>query len=95
VEKRLIAACMPRDINELVAGHGLPRWTPTIEHTLTRCENAACGKDMWIGPKQKAMLDAYPDQAAKLCVLCALEEQQRLGGGVVGHLGGGDGRPRT
>ncbi|MGI5151331.1 hypothetical protein ACQEVC_34040 [Plantactinospora sp. CA-294935] len=78
-----------------MTGMGLPWWTPTTEHTLAQCQNEACGTDVWIGPKQKAVVDAYPGHTVKLCMACGLLEQQRRGGGVVGHLGGGGGTPRT
>ncbi|WDZ84042.1 hypothetical protein [Micromonospora cathayae] len=91
-EKRFILACPPTNINELLAGQGMPQYVPTVDHTLTQC--VECGTDMWIGSKQREAASRAPNATVALCLPCAVAETKRRGGAVVQHLGGGDGRPR-
>ncbi len=51
------------------------QWRPSIEHTITQCDK--CGRDCWIGPKQKIMatLSGIPKQ----CTLCILHQGDALG----------------
>ncbi|WP_435586114.1 hypothetical protein [Micromonospora aurantiaca (nom. illeg.)] len=91
-KKRIMLACPPTNINEILAGMGVPEFVPTVEHTLTQCGD--CGTDMWIGPNQRAAAMRAPRATLVLCMACALIEQQKRGGGTVGHLGGVGGRPR-
>ncbi|MEH1014651.1 hypothetical protein V6U90_16255 [Micromonospora sp. CPCC 206060] len=91
-EERFILACPPTNINELMAGQGLPRYVPTVDHTLRQCED--CRQDMWIGPKQREAASRAPDATLALCMTCAVVESQKRGGAIVQNLGGGDGRPR-
>ncbi|MFD0785692.1 hypothetical protein ACFQZ8_17440 [Micromonospora azadirachtae] len=91
-EKRIMLACPPTNINEMLAGMGVPEFVPTVEHTLTQC--ADCGTDMWVGPNQRAAAMRAPRATLVLYMACALIEQQKRGGGPVGHLGGVGGRPR-
>ncbi|OKI86611.1 hypothetical protein [Micromonospora sp. CB01531] len=75
------------------AGHDCGRaYAPTVEHALATCEK--CGTDVWIGPRQRQARVVLGDGAAVLCMVCAIQVQRQRGGGVIGHLGGGDGRPR-
>ncbi|MBM0226852.1 hypothetical protein [Micromonospora sp. ATA51] len=91
-QKRLMLACPPTNINELLEGMGVPPFVPTVDHTLTQCVD--CRADVWIGPNQRAAASRAPQTCLVLCMACALAEQHKRGGGVVGHLGGGNGRPR-
>ncbi|MEH0820454.1 MULTISPECIES: hypothetical protein [unclassified Micromonospora] len=91
-QKRLMLACPPTNINELLEGMGVPPFVPTVEHSLTRCVD--CSTDVWIGPNQRAAAGRAPEATLVLCMECAIVEQHKRGGGIVGHLGGGDGRPR-
>ncbi|MFG3602648.1 hypothetical protein [Micromonospora chersina] len=91
-EKRVMLACPPTNMNELLAGTGVPPFVPSVDHSLTSC--ADCGADMWIGPNQRLVAARAPKATLLLCMACALIEQAKRGGGTVGHLGGGHGRPR-
>ncbi|BCJ61555.1 hypothetical protein [Micromonospora endophytica] len=93
-DKRLILACPPTNMNELLEGvPGVPRYVPTVDHSLTRC--ADCGTDMWIGPRQQQTAVRAPGAFLVLCMVCAVQETERRGAvPVIGDLGGNDGRPR-
>ncbi|MFR9780377.1 hypothetical protein ACL02O_30560 [Micromonospora sp. MS34] len=92
-EKRIMLACPPTNVNELLEGLGVPPFVPTVEHSLTQCGD--CSTDVWIGPHQRGAAEQAPNATLVLCMACALAEQHKRGGGVVGHLGGGGGRLRT
>jgi hypothetical protein len=83
-------ACVPVDINDALPAD-VPRWAPSIEHTLTQCQ--VCDRDMWMGPKQVAFLAASP-QSPLLCMHCAVMLND-LTGIPVEHLGGVKGIPRV
>ncbi|MBL6275338.1 hypothetical protein JMF97_04080 [Micromonospora fiedleri] len=92
-DKRMILACPPTNMNELLEGADVPRYVPTVDHSLTRCGD--CGTDMWIGPRQQAVAMRAPDATLVLCMVCAVQETERRGAAaLVGNLGGNDGRPR-
>ncbi|MBC9003853.1 hypothetical protein [Micromonospora aurantiaca (nom. illeg.)] len=91
-EKRVMLGCPPTNINELLEGMGVPPFVPTVEHSLAQCED--CGTDVWIGPNQRAARARAPQATLVVCMACGLIEQAKRGGGAVGHLGGGGGRPR-
>ncbi|SCG15493.1 hypothetical protein GA0070610_1727 [Micromonospora echinofusca] len=91
--KRVILACPPTNINDLLAGMGVPEYVPTVDHSLTQCVD--CGTDMWIGSNQQAVAGRAPGATLLLCMTCAVVETNRRGmPAAVGHLGGGRGRPR-
>ncbi|TDB79613.1 hypothetical protein [Micromonospora sp. KC721] len=92
-ERRVILACPPVNINELLAGTGTPPYVPTIEHSIVRCVD--CRSEVWIGPRQRQAALAAPEATLVLCMPDAIAETARRGQpAIVGHLGGGDGRPR-
>ncbi|MDG4796902.1 hypothetical protein [Micromonospora sp. WMMD1082] len=76
-ERRVILACPPTNMNELLEGTGNPRYVPTVEHSLTRCGD--CGTDMWIGPRQQAVAVRAPEATLVLCMVCAIRETERRG----------------
>lgn len=55
----------------------IPRFTVSIEHSPTTCD--ACGRDCWIGPKQKMLLESPFLKANKLCMFCISKAVQQLG----------------
>jgi hypothetical protein len=87
-----VLACPPTNVNELLEGMGVPPYVPSVDHRLAPC--ADCGANMWIGPNQRMVAIRAPKAGLLLCMACALLEQHKRGGGAVGHLGGGNGRPR-
>ncbi|MFU8873192.1 hypothetical protein [Micromonospora sp. SL4-19] len=89
---RAILGCPPTNLNALLEGTGVPEYAPTVEHALATCEK--CGTGVWIGPRQRQARALLGDGAVVLCMVCAMQVQRQRGGGVIGHLGGGDGRPR-
>ncbi len=44
------------------------QWKPSIEHSITTCDN--CGRDCWIGPKQKELSESVFTASKKLCAIC-------------------------
>ncbi|MEU8333388.1 hypothetical protein [Micromonospora sp. NPDC048839] len=92
-DKRVILACPPYNINELLAGTGVPEYVPTVEHSLIRCVD--CQVEMWVGPNQRTTAARAPLATLLLCMGCAIKETSRRGlPAAVGHFGGGGGRPR-
>lgn len=76
-QERLVLACPPTNVNELLADQGVPPYVPTVDHTLTQC--ADCGTDMWIGPNQRAQAAQAPTATLVLCMTCAVTEIDRRG----------------
>ncbi|MCW3838576.1 hypothetical protein ONA70_00475 [Micromonospora yasonensis] len=89
---RAILACPPTNMNALLKGSGAPEYVPSVDHALAKC--AKCETDVWIGPRQRQARAQLGDGAVVLCMECAIQIQRERGGGIVGHLGGNDGRPR-
>ncbi|NES14603.1 MULTISPECIES: hypothetical protein [Micromonospora] len=92
-ETQVILACPPTNINELLAGMGVPEYVPSVDHSLAQC--ADCGTDMWVGPNQQAAASRASGVTLLLCMTCSIAETHRRSGpAALGHLGGGGGRPR-
>lgn len=64
-----VLACLPVDTRDL-SDIGIPTRKPTLTDTLGRCRNILCNGEVWIGEKQKYLLDN--DRSRRVIVLCYL-----------------------
>ncbi len=52
---------------------------PSVEHSLSTCDNKDCNRGIWIGPAQKQLVGNPLMAVRKLCLYCAAEVQHVLG----------------
>ncbi len=55
------------------------RFRPSVEHSLSTCDNKTCRRDIWIGPAQRQLVGNPLMAVHKLCLYCAAEVQRVLG----------------
>jgi hypothetical protein len=69
----MVLNCLPADPRDLPAVvDGVEIRQPTVTDTLRHCTNVKCGRAVWVGEKQRYLLEtSEPGTVIVLCYLCA------------------------
>lgn len=78
MEERRTITIIPTDMAKMHEYQGIPIPTPSLEHTLTDCDQ--CGRQGWIGPAQRLhMLFNKADVLCYWCIFADMEAGAELG----------------